>query len=69
MIFHKGIKMNKNDNLTRLVITQTVCVLIIILSVITVKYFFKGTYKKLLYWYKENVCVGTDINEVLSHEI
>ncbi len=61
--------MNKADNLTKLIITQTICVLIIILSVITVKYFFGGTYKKLLSWYSENVCVTTDISEVLSDEI
>ena len=61
--------MNKADNLTRLIMTQTVCVLIIILSVVTVKYFFKGTYKKLLSWYTESVLVNTDINEVLSDEI
>jgi hypothetical protein len=61
--------MNKADNLTKLVIAQTICVLIIILSVVTVKYFFKGTYKKLLSWYKEEVLVTTDINEVLSDEI
>lgn len=61
--------MNKADNLTKLVIAQTICVLIIILSVVTVKYFFKGTYKKLLSWYKEEVLVTTDINEVLLDEI
>ena len=61
--------MNKADNLTKLIITQAICVLIIILSVITVKYFFGGTYKKILSWYKENICVTTDINEVLSDEI
>jgi hypothetical protein len=61
--------MNKADNLTKLIITQAICVLIIISSVITVKYFFGGTYKKLLSWYKENICVTTDINEVLSDEV
>ena len=61
--------MNKADNLTKLIITQAICVLIIISSVIAVKYFFGGTYKKLLSWYKENICVTTDINEVLSDEV
>jgi len=61
--------MKVNDNLTKLIITQTVCVAIILLSIITVKYFFKGTYKKLLKFYNENICVTTDINEVLSDEI
>ncbi len=61
--------MNRTDNLTKLVIAQSVCVLVIILSIVTIKYFFKGTYKKLLNWYTENICVTTDINEVLSDEI
>lgn len=57
------------DKIAALIITQSVCVLIIITSVLVTKYFFKGTYKKLDSWYKENVCVTTDINEVLSDEI
>lgn len=57
------------DKIAALIITQSVCVLIIITSVLVTKYFFKGTYKKLGSWYKENVCVTTDINEVLSNEI
>ena len=61
--------MNKTDNLARLIIAQTVCVLIIISSVLVIKYFFKGTYKHLAKWYTQNVCVDTDINEVLEDEI
>lgn len=61
--------MNKTDNLARLIIAQTVCVLFIIFSVLVIKYFFKGTYKQLARWYNENICVDTDINEVLGDEI
>ena len=61
--------MNKTDNLAKLIIAQTVCVLIIISSVLVIKYFFKGTYKQLTKWYIDNVCVDTDINEVLEDEI
>lgn len=61
--------MNKTDNLARLIIAQAVCVLIILSSVLVIKYFFKGTYKQLTKWYIDNVCVDTDINEVLEDEI
>lgn len=61
--------MNKTDNLARLIIAQAVCILIILSSVLVIKYFFKGTYKQLTKWYIDNVCVDTDINEVLEDEI
>ncbi len=61
--------MQKKDNLYRLIITQSICIGIIILSVLVTKYFFKGTYKKFVAWYNRNVTVTTDINEVLSDEI
>lgn len=61
--------MSKTDNLYRLIIAQTICVAIIILSILFTKYFFKNTYNKFLAWYKENVTVTTDVNEVLGDEI
>ncbi len=61
--------MPKADNLYKLIIAQSICVLLIILSVAVTKYFFKGTYKKFVKWYDENVTVTTDVNEVLSNEI
>ncbi len=47
-------------------ITQIVTVLIILSAIITIKYFFKGTYKEFKVWYKENICAQTDIDEVLK---
>lgn len=61
--------MNKNDNIYKLIIAETVCVAIMLLSIITVKYFFKSTYKSLYNWYCLNVLVDTDIEEVLGNEI
>lgn len=61
--------MQKRDNLYELVITQIICVAIIILSILVTKYFFKGAYKKFADWYRENATVTTDINEVLNDEI
>lgn len=57
------------DKLTKIIIAQSICVLIIILSILTTKYFFKSTYKKFVNWYNENVTVTTDVNEVLKNEV
>lgn len=52
-----------------IIITQMTVTLIILLSVLAVKYFFKGTYKELKVWYDTNICAETDINEVLDDEV
>lgn len=57
------------DKVLPLIIAQSVCVLIIISSVLVLKYFFKSTYLQVKNWYSQNVCVDTDINEVLNDEI
>lgn len=52
-----------------IIITQMTVTLIILLSVLAVKYFFKGTYLTLKEWYSVNICAETDINEVLDNEV
>lgn len=52
-----------------IIITQITVTLIILLSVLAVKYFFKSTYKELKVWYDTNICAETDINEVLDDEV
>lgn len=54
------------DLYLKAVIFEAVAVLIIILSVLTVKYCFKSTYVKLNDWYNQNVLTDTDINEVVK---
>lgn len=49
-----------------IIITQSICVVLIALSVICIKYFFKGTYKQIKEFYKNEICSQTDINEVLK---
>ena len=53
----------------QLIIAQSICVAIILCSIILCKYLFKDTYGQLKDWYIENVMVDTDVNEVLSDEI
>ena len=58
----------KRETLFPFIITQCVCVSIVLLTLLAVKLFFKGTYKDEKLWYEENICVDTDINEVLAGE-
>ena len=53
----------------KVIILQAVCVLIIILSLLAIKYFFKGEFKEVQAFYYENIAVDTDINEVLKDEV
>ena len=51
-----------------IVITQVVCVMLILISLVCIKYFFKNTYKKINVFYNEEICSTTDINEVIKNE-
>lgn len=57
------------ERFSQVIITECICVALLIVSVFVCKYFFENTYSKVKTWYIENVCVDTDINEVLSDEI
>ena len=46
--------------------TQIIAMVIIFISVLVIKYFFKSTYKEFKVWYRENICANTDIQEVLK---
>lgn len=45
---------------------QAVTVLLILLSVITLKYFFKEYYEEVKDWYKTSFCAETSADEVLK---
>ncbi len=51
------------------VIVQSVCVLIILLSVIIMKYFFKDVFAEIKDFYREEILSDTKISEVLADEI
>lgn len=59
---------NSKNYFSIIIITQCICIAIILLSVFAVKYFFRGTYKQLKEWYNQKICVDTDINEVLKSD-
>ncbi|MGN0493998.1 MAG: hypothetical protein ACI4F7_10150 [Acutalibacteraceae bacterium] len=56
----------KSGGLFGMIITGAIVTAVILLSVLTVKYFFKGTYSSLKNWYSANICAETDVNEVIE---
>ncbi len=52
----------------KVVIVESVCVLLIILSLLTMKYFFKDEFERAEDFYQKNMTVDTDVYEVLSDE-
>jgi len=58
----------KESHFIRIIITECVFVFTVLLAVMVIKYFFKDSFTELSKWYKENVCVTTEINEVLETE-
>lgn len=65
--------MDENDILTprrfgrafKIIITESICVGIIIAAVLAIKY-FSPLYGEIKSWYTENLCCDTDIDEVLK---
>lgn len=49
-----------------IIITQAICVIMILLSVLAVKYLFKGEYKFFKEWYLEEITADTRIEEVIG---
>ncbi len=53
-------------NYIRIIITQLICCVIILLSVLGLKYFFKKDYKAFKAWYEAEASDNTYIEEVLE---
>ncbi len=62
---HNQKAVTKNNKWLGIVITQGVCVLIILISLLLMKYFWKDTFASIKNWYHINICNDTDVNEVL----
>ena len=57
---------HKRNCFINIIITQAICIALVLCSVLIVKYFFKDEYVKVKHWYSENVATNTDIQEVLK---
>ena len=49
-----------------IMITEGICVAILLLSVICMKYFFKSSFVQLKEFYINEICCDTEIDEVLN---
>lgn len=56
----------KSHGVYGIIITQAIVTAVILLTVLTVKYFFRGTYQDLKEWYTADICAETDVNEVME---
>ena len=54
------------DNYIKLLIIQGIIALIIVSSVLILKFGFRNTYNEFKNWYKENVLSDTDVYEVVE---
>ena len=54
------------DNYIKVLISEGIVVLIIIISVLVLKFGFKEAYKEFAKWYGEKVMTDTDVYEVIE---
>ena len=60
------ISTNNKNQFVNIVTVQAVFVIIILISVIISKYFFKDIYTEMKKFYKEQICSETHISEVIG---
>ncbi len=53
---------------TEIFITQSICIVLIIIIIFVTKFFYKAEFKKLEKFYKDEICSTTTVEEVLSSE-
>lgn len=56
------------NRLADIIITQAVCVIIILLTLTVIKYFFKSHFEEIKKWYNLHICSDTNISEILSSD-
>ena len=56
----------KKETYSRIIITQAVCVALVLLILLFAKLFLKADFSQIKEWYISNFCVDTDINQVLE---
>ncbi len=62
------VKTNPKNMYIPICITQTICITVIIISVLIIKFFFDTTFKKLETWYTDNILTETTITANFDEE-
>ena len=74
-LYHNFINLTRSITVTffewfyKAIIIESIAVLLMLLMVLTLKYFFKSEFKKVQYFHQKYIMVDTDINEVLKDAI
>ena len=61
-------KISAAERFAQMVLAAAVCMATLLLAITVIRFLFAGYADRFAGWYRENVCVETDINEVLSSE-
>jgi len=62
------IEIKPKNMYAQICITQSICVVVILIAVIIIKFFFESSYIKLQKWCDNNVLEQTVINDVFDEE-
>lgn len=62
------LKKPKKDKFLNIIVTEIICVFLLILVVLVTKYFFKVEFIEFKEWYNQNFLVDIDINQVLEDD-
>lgn len=49
-------------------ITQAICMAVILIAILIIKFFFEGSYAKLQKWYQKNILDETTVTAVFDEE-
>lgn len=52
----------------KMIVTEALFCIIVLLAVVTTKFFFKSTFNSLKKWYKNSLVPTTTVSEVLEEE-
>ena len=65
----ENISVNTKNYYISVIITQSVCAVLILLSLVCIKYCFKGTFSKIKDFYVNEICSKTNIQEVITEQV
>lgn len=57
---------NKPDYIYKIIITQVICIALILATIAVTKYIFKSTYEELKTLYETYICDDTTVSEIME---
>ncbi len=59
-------KTERDNMIINIIITEIICAVLVLCSVLLFKYCFRSEYKSLKNWYIKEICANTSVSEVLK---